>query len=102
MPGYMDPLAVCEKPAVFCGVMAPESQIAFGVPHFVVGVLDQDILEGQLFSVGEIRVGAIGGAGQVLVPVVEPRAAVVDKIAVGNGIGGRHVNLVCGDCVVVL
>ena len=54
-PGYMDAFAVCEKPAVPCGVVALECQIALGVAHLMVGILHQDIFERKLLSCCQIR-----------------------------------------------
>ena len=40
--------AVCKIPAVSCCIMALEGEITFLVTHFKVGILNQDIFEGQL------------------------------------------------------
>ncbi len=44
----------------------------------------------------------VRGTGKVLESLVKSGGAVVDEVTVGNGVGGRHVYLVCGDGVAVL
>ena len=90
----MNAFTVCEKPAVPGVVMASEGQIAFIVAHLVVGVLDQKVLKSKLLTCGQIRVWAVRGAGKMLEPLVKPGVAVVDEVAVGNGVGGSDVVLI--------
>ena len=73
--------------------MALERQVA--LPQLLVfDVLHQDVLEGQLGAVG-IHMGAVAAAGQMLGAVVEAVLLVEFKIASGQGIAARHVDVGC-------
>lgn len=62
-PGNMDAPAVRKIPAVSCCIMALEGEITFLVTHFKVGILNQDIFEGQLFIIGFVDMWAVCRAG---------------------------------------